>query len=114
MQSITVQQPYFDFIKNGTKTIEGRINRDKFASFAQGDVIKIYCNTDDESKFITAYIKDVRRYVSFYHYLYCEGIQKTLPNVHNIYEGCGVYYQLYTLEQEKKYGVVAIELYTIV
>jgi ASC-1-like (ASCH) protein len=110
MNSINVQQPYFDFIKNGQKTIEGRIRKDKFASIVEGDVIKICC----DGQFITAYILGVRRYTSFYHYLYCEGLAKTLPNIDNINKGCNVYRKFYTYEQEKKFGIVAIELYIIV
>lgn len=113
MQSIKVQQPYFDFIKHRQKTIEGRLNKDMFAAICQGDVIKILCS-NDERTFITAYVKDVRKYPSFGHYLWYEGLAKTLPNVKNILEGCRVYYQFYTPDQEKKYGVLAIELYVIV
>ena len=113
MQSIKVQQPFFDFIKNGKKIIEGRLNKGKFEYINTGDVIKICCN-DDEHIFITAYIKDVRKYISFYQYLFYEGLEKTLPNISNINDACNVYHKFYTHDQEKKYGVIAIELQVIV
>jgi ASC-1-like (ASCH) protein len=112
MNSIKVQQPYFDYIKNGVKTIEGRINKDKFASILPGDVIKIY-DASSTNKFVSAYVKDVRRYDYFSQYLWYEGIEKTLPDIH-MRDGCSVYYQYYTPEQETKYGILAIELYVIV
>lgn len=115
MNSIKVQQPFFDQIKNGTKTIEGRIYKDKFASIVSGDVIKIYdASNNNNDYFITAYVKDVRRYMSFYHYLFYEGLERTLPSINNINHGCDMYYQYYTHEQERMYGVVAIELQVIV
>ena len=39
-----------------------------------------------------------------------EGIERVLPGVHNIEEGVRIYRQFYTEEEEKNYGVVAIEI----
>lgn len=117
MNTIHVEQPYFDFIKYGIKTIEGRICKNQYSKMACGDVIKIACGDDlpyNENKFVTAYIKDVRRYVSFWHYLMCEGLERTLPNIYNVYDGCNLYYKYYSHEQEMLYGVVAIELHVLV
>lgn len=110
MDEINVQQPYFDDIKNGQKVIEGRLNKGKYASFKEGQVLKIKCG----NKFIAAYILDVRNYKTFWQYLWYEGLAKTLPGITNTKDGCDVYYQFYTREQEEKYGVVALELYVII
>jgi ASC-1-like (ASCH) protein len=100
MDTINVQEPYFGYIASGKKTVEGRICK----------VIKIAC----DNRFIVAYIKDVRKYDSFKDYLSSEGLSCTLPNVGNLEDGCNVYYQFYTREQEREYGIVALDLCVIV
>lgn len=37
--SINVQEPYYSFIINGQKTVEGRLNKGKFLSIQKGDVL---------------------------------------------------------------------------
>ena len=44
----------------------------------------------------------------FEEYLSMEGLRKTLPLVKTIKEGCNIYYQYYTREQEQQYGILAI------
>lgn len=106
MHCINVQQPYyFDCIKNGAKTIEAHIYTDKFSSILQGDVIKICFDT----KFITAYVMDVKHYVSFYHFLCSKGLANT-----SLQNDCDVYHQVYTHQPEKELGVIVFELYVIV
>ena len=39
--SINVQEPYHSFLLNGTKTVEDRLNKGKFASINAGDIIEI-------------------------------------------------------------------------
>lgn len=42
--TINVQQVYLDAIKNGSKTIEGRLATEKYRSLRPGDVLTIYNN----------------------------------------------------------------------
>lgn len=110
MEQIHVQQPYFDYIKTGRKTIDGRINKGKFAHLTEGQMIKILC--DDE--FVTAYIVEIKRYHTFKEYLMCEGLPNTLPGINTVEDGCDVYYQYYTQQQEEEHGVLALHLLVIV
>ncbi len=36
-----MQEPYYSFILNGKKIVEGRLNKGKFASITTGDILEI-------------------------------------------------------------------------
>jgi len=98
---LNVQEPYFSLIKNGQKTVEGRLGKDKYFAFKQGD--KLVFNGDLETE-----IKTMVKYKSFREMLLFEGLKNVLPEVQTLEEGEQIYYQFYTKEDEQKYGVVAI------
>lgn len=102
--SINVQDPYLSFILNGQKTIEGRLNKGKFASVQVGDVL-IIAPENQEFEVVTKNI-----YPSFYEMIKSEGIENVIPDKDNIDEAVQVYYKFYTREQEKEFGVVAIKM----
>jgi ASC-1-like (ASCH) protein len=37
-----------------------------------------------------------------------EGLKRTLPNIKTLNEGVNIYYQYYSKEQEKEFGILAI------
>lgn len=100
----TVSEPWFTFIKNKQKTIEGRLNKGTFAQLKKGDIVK-FLNGNDSCN---VRIKKIQHYKSFEEYLTMEGLRRTLPLVKTIKEGCDIYYQYYTREQEQQYGILAI------
>ncbi len=106
IKEINVQNPWFQYIKNKDKKIEGRLNKGIFKSFVKGEKIKIVNGND----FVIAKIKKIRKYNSFEEYLTQEGLRKTLPNINTIQQGCDIYYKFYTKEQEKEFGILAIEI----
>jgi ASC-1-like (ASCH) protein len=109
IKEIKVQSPWFQYIKEKQKKIEGRLDKGVFKSFIKGEKIKII-NNDNSSDYVIAKIKKIRKYNSFEDYLSQEGLRKTLPNINNIQEGCNIYYKFYSKEQEKEFGVIAIEI----
>ncbi|MEI7425818.1 MAG: ASCH domain-containing protein [Candidatus Moraniibacteriota bacterium] len=38
--SINIQEPYHSLILQGKKTVEGRLNKDKFATIRVGDILE--------------------------------------------------------------------------
>ena len=102
-KTFNVQEPYFSFIKEGKKTVEGRLNKGKFANMQVGDVVVV--NDDFDIKIIAK-----RTYDSFSDMIENEGIQNVIPNASSLEEAVAVYYKFYTKEQEKMYGVLAIEM----
>jgi len=101
-------ESYFDFIKNEIKTIEGRIKKGLYRELKVGDEIQIFNIEELES--VRALVKDIRNYDSFEELLNNEEIKKVLPNVDSVDEGVVVYREFYTEDQEKEFGVIAIEV----
>lgn len=101
-------EPYFTYVKNGQKTIEGRLRKGLYAELAVGDFITV--QTNDETESVLVKVADLRLYDSFAAMLATEDVHKILPNVDTPEAGVAVYRQFYTEDQERKHGVVAIEV----
>lgn len=101
-------EPYFSFLKNGQKTIEGRIKKGWYRFVRPGDHIIVY--NEEETGSVEVLVKGVRTYSSIKEMLGKEQIKKLLPDVETIEEGIEVYKRFYTEEQQKEFGVVAIEV----
>jgi ASC-1-like (ASCH) protein len=104
---ITVNEPWFIYIMNGQKTVEGRLRKGKFLDLKRGDIVTII---NSENTRITKKIKRVTNYISFSNMIILEGIDNILPGVHTLEEGIQIYRQFYTKEMEEEFGVIAIEI----
>ncbi len=104
MKEISVSEPWFSYLKNKKKRIEGRLNKGVFSTLEKGENIK-FVNGNDSFK---AKIKKIVKYNTFEEYLSQEGLKRTLPKVLTIEEGCNIYYKYYTKEQEKEFKILAI------
>ena len=104
---INVQEPWFSALERSEKTVEGRLNKGKFATIRVGDVLSV--SNKSGSSFCARVVR-VTAYASFVEYLTQEGLSRTLPGIATIESGCAVYRQFYSEEDEIKYGVLAIEV----
>jgi ASC-1-like (ASCH) protein len=104
MIEISVSNPWYSYIEKGKKKIEGRLNKGKFALLKKGEIIKF----TNGNLFITVKIIKIRKYSSFEEYLSQEGLRNTLPGIKTIKEGVNEYYKFYNMDDEKKYGILAI------
>ena len=102
--SINVQEPYHSFIMNGKKTVEGRLNKGKFASIQIGDVLEM------EPEKIQFDVTGKNIYSSFREMIEKEGVENVIPDKSSIDEAVNVYYKFYTKEQEKEFGIAAIKI----
>jgi len=100
---INIQEPYFGFILSGKKTVEGRLNKGKSKEIEIGGILNINNEVEFE-------VVGKRIYSSFREMIEKEGIEKTIPDKKSVEEAVGVYRRFYTLEEENKFGVVAIEI----
>ena len=91
-------------LKIKKKTIEGRLNTDKYSLFKKGELLKII----NDNEYIIVKIRKLIKYSSFEEYLSLEGLKRTLPNIKTINDGINIYHQFYSKENEMKYGVLAI------
>lgn len=101
-------EPYFTFLKNGQKTIEGRVRKGWYCNVKLGDEIEVY-NENETDSILTKVIR-VTQYPSIRDMLTKESINKLLPDVDTIDRGIKVYRKFYKLEQERQFGMVAIEV----
>ncbi len=101
-------EPYFTFVKNGQKTIEGRIKKGQYRFVKPGDHIVVY--NDKETDSVEVLVKDVRTYVSIREMFEREPLKKILPDAYTIEQGIKIYQKFYTEQQQQEFGVVAIEI----
>ena len=102
--NIHKKEPYHSMVINGLKTVEGRLNKGKFAEIEIGDVLMMR----PENKRFRVVGK--RRYKTFKEMLEAEGIKNVLPDKNNIEEATKVYKKFYKKSQENKYGALAIRI----
>ena len=104
-----VSEPWFTLIYLGLKTVEGRKNKGRFKEMQVGEVIE-WTNNDFNPRNVLTKITKKREYKTFKEYLESEGLNKCLPGISNMEDGLSVYFKYFTKEDEKNFGVVAIEL----
>lgn len=102
----SVQEPWFSLIKSGAKTIEGRLNKGDFDIMRAGDIVTWTC----KSQSVKTQIKAIYYYKTFATYLKARTLKACLPGVKTILEGVKIYHGFYSREDERKYGICAIEL----
>lgn len=108
-----VDDPWFRFIQQGRKKVEGRLNKGDFCNMKHGDIIQWYNNNNNNNNkdtIISTKIVRITYYKTFEEYLQKEGLENTLPEITSIIQGLDIYYQYYTREKEIHYGVLGIEL----
>ena len=101
-------EPYFTYVKNGQKTIEGRIKKGQYKDIIPGDHIVVH--NESETDNIEVIVKDIRTYNTIKEMLSKENLKKILPDAKSIDHGVQIYGKFYSNEQEKEFGVVAIEV----
>ena len=103
--TMRIQNPWFTYIKNGEKTIEGRPNVGKHATFKPKQHIKIM--NKEESLMVE--IVGILHYASFSDLFTYEGIENILPGKNEV-DGIQVYRQWYSEEKEREFGVIGLRL----
>lgn len=102
--TINAQEPYKTFMLKGIKTVEGRLNKGKFAIMKIGDILVM----ESENAIFEVIGKNI--YPNFKEMLKKQGIKNVIPDKDNINDAVSAYYKFYTKEQEKRFGVVAIKI----
>ena len=105
-----LSEPWFSLIMVDKKTLEGRLNQGDWAEMREDDKIDFYNEDFGLKREFRVVIVSKKVYPSFETYLRSEGLHKTLPSIEKIEDGLKLYRFFYKLEEEIKYGVVALEL----
>ena len=104
-----LRQIYFDKIKKGEKIYEIRLNDEKRRLIDVGDVLIFKKEPELNDQLVTE-VKDLIYFDSF------DEMVNTLPTEKIGFEDMdkesikNIYYQFYSKEDEKKYGIVAIKV----
>jgi len=81
------QNPYFDYLKKGVKTIEGRKNSPKYQKLKVGNIVEFYC--DNDSFFCK--ITQIDKYKNLREYLENNDLSNIIPNAKSIEEAEKIY-----------------------
>lgn len=100
---------YFNAIKAGKKIVEVRLNDEKRRRIKEGDTIE-FIKVPQQDEILRVQVTDLRRYDTF------EDMYNDIPlkdfdcedwTIKEMIEGT---YEIYTLEQEKEWGTLAITI----
>lgn len=103
-----VKDPWFTYIKEGRKTIEGRLNRGRAKRMKKND--KLVLINRKTKKRVKVSVMATRKYDSIKAMIEKEGLEKVLPETRTVEEGVAIYREFYPEEKEKEFGVIAIEV----
>ena len=116
LKTFNVSEPWFSLIQAGTKSVEGRLAKSRFAEIQPGELIR-WTNEELKTKdgntvhrYVVTRVSAVTYYPDFEKYLSAERLKYCLPGVRTIKEGVVVYHKFYPKEERQKYKVIAIRL----
>lgn len=107
-----------DDIIAGRKTIEGRLNRGKFADYAVGDEISLRRDYRDADGMLRdgmpsaarVRIIAIRQYKTFLEMTRREDYKRVIPAATSAEDAAAVYNKYYSAADQAKYGVLAVEV----
>ncbi len=109
MLNLSLRQQYFDAIKSGLKTVEGRLNSPKFKDLKPGMNISFTSVNTNETIVYTVEAMNV--YANFTDMLQGESVDKMLPGITSLDEGVALYESFPGYKDEvKKVGALAIRI----
>lgn len=107
MLTLSLQQHYFNAIKQGSKTVEGRLNSSKFHDLKPGMSIQFKCGSTDQ--IIMCTVASMHVYADFKDMLLHEGLENMLPGVTSLEKGVNLYKSFPGYRDGvKKFGALAI------
>lgn len=120
-----LSEPWFTLVSLGLKTCEGRLHKNRFREFKEGDIIQWINDDFGNERCCFTKITYVKVYGTFEEYLNDKGLENCLPGMLNLEHGLGVYRKYYgdvlrcgyptksylrEKSDEERYGVVSFEL----
>ena len=107
-------------IRKGTKTVEIRLRRGKFAQYQPGDRVWLRADTyegdrivSSEPRQVLVEVTRVEPFDSFRELLAGVGYAQVVPRARNAEEALAQPYRFYSPEEERQYGALAIHFQVI-
>lgn len=108
---MSLNDPWFTYVKNGEKKFEGRrANHSKVSVMNIGDLIQFHHHTDKTQLPFIKKIKNIFKFATFEEALKTLSLSEVLPNIINVEEGVKIYFQFVSLQTQLQHGVIMIEL----
>lgn len=95
MLSKHLSEPWFNFVRMGLKTVEGRLDEGDWSRVSAGDVIEWYNDDFGWRRSLHTRVKHVSKHRSVEHLLTTRGLAPTLPGLETIEEGVKLYESYY-------------------
>lgn len=104
-----LQPKYYNFMLNGTKRIEIRLNDEKRKNIKRGDKIKFYKEPNLEESFLTE-VEEVLRFHSFREMVDNLKIEELADKKFTKEELINTLEKYYSKDKQKEYGVLGIRI----
>ena len=101
--------PWFDLVKDGLKTWEGRRLTDKTRGIRVGDRIQ-FTRVDETDSPFDVDVVEIRFFPTFEFALKELGLGEVLPGVETLEEGVQIYQQYVSLSTQEAEGVIMIKM----
>lgn len=106
-RAMHVAPPYFEQIRSGLKTVEGRLAKAKFLDFKAGETLTFYC--EDEQ--VLTRIIEIKQFPTFKALLMHYGLKTCLPDLDDINAGVAIYHSFPNYKAlESTQGVIGIKI----
>lgn len=102
--NIHCDDPWFSYIRQGIKPVEGRKKTHSYKKIRAGDKIKF---SNGKESFIADVI-EIREYDSIEQYIEDVSLEKALPGVKTLEEALKIYYEWSPEEKIRQYGFLGI------
>ena len=99
-----LSEPWFGYIRDGLKSVEGRLKRGFWSTCREGDFIIFY---NDQEETVKVRIDRITSYDSFAEYLQAEGLGRCLPGIETLEQGVEIYREIYPDQSDE---VLALEI----
>jgi ASC-1-like (ASCH) protein len=107
---ITLNDPWFDAMKQGTKKYEGRCNWKQAAQYQVGDMLAVSHHTDKARPSFRLAIQAIHKFDTFEQALTVLPLQDVLPGVATVQEGVEIYKRDVSLATQQAQGVLLLEM----
>ncbi|CUI16101.1 hypothetical protein PNK_0473 [Candidatus Protochlamydia naegleriophila] len=107
--NIHCDDPWFSYIRQGVKPVEGRKKTHSYKRIQVGDNINFSNGTDS----FMAKVTEIREYDTIEQYLEDVTLEKALPGIATLEEALGIYYQWSPKEKISQYGFLGIFIHPV-
>lgn len=108
-----VDTPWLDWIENGIKIYEGRLNKGDWSNMKIGDVIVFSSNDQNIEKTIAVEIVNIKKYDTFGDAFRKHGCQLVPISDISSFAVDKLYSQYFSDEDVKRYGVLVFKIHVI-